>query len=129
MDHILKLVKRVARITLGCIWLYQGSVPKLLSVVPLELDIVERTGFYLISARWTLGLVGIVEVLFGVWLISGYRERLSCAVTTLVIIVLEILVVIEEPSLLIGPFGGLIKNISLFACAWIVWYLSPHTNK
>ena len=129
MDQTLKLVKRVARITLGCIWLYQGSVPKLLSVVPLELEIVERTGLYLISARWTLGLVGIVEVLFGVWLISGYRERLSCAVTTLVIIVLEILVIIEEPSLLIGPFGGLSKNISLFACAWIVWYLSPLTNK
>jgi len=129
MDQTLKIVKRVARITLGCIWLYQGSVPKLLSVVPLELDIVERTGFYLNSARWTLGLVGIVEVLFGVWLISGYRERLSCAVTTLVIIVLEILVIIEEPSLLIGRFGGLSKNISLFACAWIVWYLSPLTNK
>lgn len=129
MLQALKLVKRVARITLGAVWLYQGIVPKLWSVVPLEVDIVERTGLYFISARWTVGMVGIVEGLFGVWLISGYRERLSCAVTTLVIIVLEILVIIEEPSLLIGPFGGLTKNISLFASAWIVWYLSPLTSE
>ena len=129
MDQTLKHVKWVARITLGCVWLYQGTVPKLWSVVPLEIAIVERSGLYFFSPRWTLGLMGIVEVLLGLWLISGYRERLACAVTTLVIVVLEVLVVIEEPSLLIGPFGGLAKNISLFACAWIVWYLSPLTNE
>ena len=125
----LRLVKRVARIAIGLIWLYQGSVPKLFTVVPLEREIVERTGLYIVSADWTIGVIGIVEVFFGIWLVSGYRERLSCLVTTLFLVVLEVLVVIEEPSLLLGPFGGLTKNICMFACAWIVWHLSPLTNE
>jgi uncharacterized membrane protein YphA (DoxX/SURF4 family) len=125
----LRLVKTVTRTTLGVLWLYQGTVPKLIAVMPLELDIVERTGLYVVSARWTIAMVGIVEVILGLWLLSGYRERLSCLVTTLFMVVLEVLVVMEEPSLLLGPFGGLTKNICLVACAWTVWYLSPRTDR
>ena len=127
--HSQWLVKIVARIALGFVWLYQGLVPKLLSSVPLELEIVERTGLYLVSARWTLGMVGTVEMFFGIWLMSGYRERLSSVVTTLFMLVLQVLVVIEQPSLLLGPFGGLAKNVCLVACAWTVWYLSPRADR
>lgn len=124
-DHApgLQAVKRVARIALGFIWLYQGSVPKLFTSVPMEREIVERTGLYVHSPQATLVVIGIVEIVFGLWLISGYRERLSCATTSLFLAVLSVLVVMEEPALLIGPFGGLIKNVCLFACAWIVWRL------
>ena len=123
------LVKSVARIALGAVWLYQGSIPKLFAPVSLELEIVERTGLFAVSPRFTIGMVGILEVGFGLWLISGYRERLACIVTTLFMIVLMILVVIEEPSLLLGPFGCLAKNVCLVACAWIVGYLSSATKE
>jgi uncharacterized membrane protein YphA (DoxX/SURF4 family) len=126
--HELRTVKRVARITLGFIWLYQGSVPKLFTKVPMEQEIVERTGLYLISPHSTIAAIGTLEILFGLWLVSGYRERLACVTTALFLLVLSVLVVIEEPSLLAGPFGGIIKNVSLFACAWIVWKLSLHTD-
>ena len=126
--HDLQTVKRVARITLGLIWLYQGSVPKLFTIVPMEHEIVERTGLYLISPHSTIVTIGIIEVLFGFWLLSGYRERLACMTTTLFLLVLSLLVIIEEPSLLIGPFGGLIKNVCLFVCAWIVWKPSLYTD-
>jgi uncharacterized membrane protein YphA (DoxX/SURF4 family) len=124
-----QVVKIVARVALGSVWLYQGVLPKLVLTVPLELDIVERIGLYVVSARWTLGAVGIVEALLGIWILSGFHERLSCVLATLMMLVLEVLVVIEEPSLLIGPFGGLTKNLCLVACAWIVWYLSPLTKR
>jgi uncharacterized membrane protein YphA (DoxX/SURF4 family) len=126
--HVLQTVKRVARISLGFIWLYQGIVPKLFMRVPLEHDIVERTGLYLISPQSTMAAIGIVEILFGLWLLSGYLDRLACIITALFLLVLSILVIIEEPSLLIGPFGGLIKNVGLFVCAWIVWRLSLYTD-
>jgi uncharacterized membrane protein YphA (DoxX/SURF4 family) len=125
----LQSVKRVARIALGFIWLYQGSVPKLFTSVPLEHEIVERTGLYLISPHSTIVAIGFIEILFGFWLISGYRVRLACMITTLFLLVLSVLVIIEEPSLLIGPFGGLIKNVCLFTCAWIVWKLSVHADE
>jgi uncharacterized membrane protein YphA (DoxX/SURF4 family) len=126
--HDLQTVKTVARITLGFIWLYQGSVPKLFTKVPMEHEIVERSELYLISPHSTIVTIGIIEVLFGFWLVSGYRDRLACMITTLFLFVLSVLVIIEDPSLLIGPFGGLIKNVCLFACAWIVWKLSLHTD-
>ncbi len=122
--RLLLNVKRVARISLGFIWVYQGCVPKLFTIVPFEREIVERTGIYFISPLTTMSVVGIVEVLFGIWLISGFRERLACIITTLFLLVLTLMVIIEEPSLLIGPFGSIIKNICLLACAWIVWRIS-----
>lgn len=123
-----RTAKRVARMALGFVWLYQGSVPKLLAKVPLEHQIVERTGLYMISPHATIAAIGIIEVLFGFWLVIGYRERLACMMTTLFLMTLSILVLVEEPSLLIGPFGGLIKNVCLFACAWIVCKLSLYTE-
>jgi uncharacterized membrane protein YphA (DoxX/SURF4 family) len=124
-----RLVTSVNRLALGAVWLYQGSVPKLFWVVPREAEIVERTGLYVVSPRWTLGAVGVLEVCFGLWLLSGYRERPACAVTTLFMLLLSVLVVVEEPSLLLGPFGGLIKNACLVTCAWTVWYLSGERER
>ena len=127
-DRALLAVKRVARISLGLVWLYQGLVPKIFTLVPLEQEIVERVGLFLISPHFTMRMIGVMEMLFGLWLISGYRERLACITTTLFLIVLAILVLLEEPSLLLGPFGGIIKNICLVSCAWIVWYLAPYSE-
>ena len=118
-------VRVTARWCLGLIWVYQGLVPKLLAAVPLEQEIVERTGLYLGSPSLTLTLVGVFEILLGLWLLSGFRERAACLVTSVFLAVLTVLVVIEEPSLLVGPFGGIAKNAALFVLAWIVWRLSP----
>ena len=128
-ERALLAVKRVARISLGFVWLYQACVPKIFTTVPLEQEIVERVGFFLVSPPFTIRVIAIVEILFGLWLISGYRERLACVTTTLFMLILAILVIIEEPSLLIGPFGGLIKNVCLIACAWTVWHLAPYSEK
>lgn len=117
-----------ARWCLGLVWIYQGLVPKLLAQVPLEREIVERTGLHLGSPGLTLELVGIFEILLGIWLLTGFRERTACLVTSLLLAVLTVLVVLEEPSLLVGPFGGIAKNGALFVLAWIVWHLSPRSE-
>ena len=129
LRRALPTVKRVTRISLGLVWLYQGLVPKIFTFEPLEQEIVERVGLFLISPQFSTHMIGIIEMLFGLWLISGYRERLACLTTSLFLLVLTILVIFEEPSLLIGPFGGIIKNICLFSCAWIVWYLAPYAKR
>ena len=129
LHQALLTVKRVTRICLGFLWLYQGFVPKIFSIQPLEREIVERVGLFLISPESTIRMIGIMEMLFGLWLVSGYRERLACLTTSLFLLVLTILVLFEEPSLLIGPFGGIIKNICLFSCAWIVWHLAPYSKR
>lgn len=123
-DNFLVSLKRAARLCLAFIWIYLGLVPKLLVQVPLEQDVVRRTGLYVSSPALTIRLIGIFEIALGVWLITGFRERLACAVTSMLIIVLMVFALIQEPMLLAGPFGGMIKNLGLFVLAWIVWRIS-----
>lgn len=117
----LQRIIRVARLTLGAVWLYQGIVPKWLAQGAFELDIVERSGLYLVSPEWMLAAVGIPETLFGIWILSGWQPRWAVAGATLCMLILQGLVVWVQPDLLIGPFGGLTKNWGLVALAWIVW--------
>jgi uncharacterized membrane protein YphA (DoxX/SURF4 family) len=128
-DFLVKL-KRVARLCLGFIWVYLGLVPKLLAPVPLEHDVVRRTGLYLSSPNLTIRMIGVFEIVLGLWLITGFREKLACAVTSGFLIVLMILAVMEEPMLLVGPFGGMAKNTALLVLAWMVWRIASlkHNN-
>jgi len=121
-------MKLVARSALGLIWLYLGLFPKLLWRVPEEIRVVERTGLYVVSPPWTIAAVGMLEVVCGLWLLTGWRERAAVAFATTFMMAMMIPVVLVEPSLLLGPFGGLVKNLALAACAWIVWVLAERRS-
>ncbi len=119
--NLLLRFKQVARFCLGFIWIYLGLVPKLLTPVPLEHDVVQRTGLYLSSPELTIQMIGVFEIGLGIWLITGFREKLACIVTSGFLIVLMILAVMVEPLLLAGPFGGMAKNSAVLVLAWMVW--------
>ena len=117
-------LKRVARLCLGFIWIYLGLVPKLLTEVPLEHDVVRRTGLFLSSPAFTIRAIGMFEICLGLWLVTGFQEKLASLVTSGFLIVLMILAVMVEPMLLAGPFGGMAKNSALLVLAWIVWRIA-----
>jgi uncharacterized membrane protein YphA (DoxX/SURF4 family) len=121
---LLLTFKRVARFCLGFIWIYLGLVPKLLTPVPLEHEVVRRTGLYLSSPGLTIQVIGVFEIGLGIWLITGFKEKLACLVTSGFLIVLMILAVMIEPLLLAGPFGGMAKNSALLVLAWMVWRIA-----
>ena len=122
--NFLLRLKRVARVCLGFIWIYLGLVPKLLTPVPLEQDVVRRTGLYLSSPGLMIRIIGVFEIGLGFWLLTGFREKLACVVTSGFLVVLMILAVIQEPILLAGPFGGMAKNSALLVLAWMVWRIA-----
>jgi uncharacterized membrane protein YphA (DoxX/SURF4 family) len=70
-------------------------------------------------------MMGIAQALVGVWLLSGFAERLAAAFATAWMCVLIILVARGIPSMLTDPFGALAKDLCLIACAYTVWMLSP----
>ena len=117
----LNQILTIARIGLGMVWLYQGTIPKLFFPMEFELDIIERSQLYLHSPQVMIFLVGLGESAIGLWLLFGYRERFACLFATAFMLFLQIIVVCIEPSLLVGPFGGIAKNMGLIALAWIVW--------
>jgi len=123
-DNFLLMLKRVARFCLGFNWIYLGLVPKLLTQVPLEHDVVRRTGLYLLSPTLTIRMIGVFEIGLGLWLLTGFQKKLACVVTSGFLIVLMILAVIQEPMLLAGPFGGMVKNSAVLVLAWMVWRIA-----
>jgi uncharacterized membrane protein YphA (DoxX/SURF4 family) len=120
-------VKRVARWSLGIVWLYEGLVLKLLFVHPEALDLVSRSGVGHPNPSSALSAAGVLQVAVGLWLLSGRAERAAVLLASFAALVIPAVVAVLDPSALIHPFAGLPKNVALLACGWTVWSLSERT--
>jgi uncharacterized membrane protein YphA (DoxX/SURF4 family) len=128
MKNRLLSIKLVSRIALGLVWLYEGLVPKLLFLRADELRLVERSGWFWRTPALTLQLLGWAQIVMGTWLLIGWRERLAVGVATFWMIVLIALVAGGNPGMLTDPYGALIKDLCLIACAITVWLAAPITS-
>ena len=118
-------VRIICRVALGLVWLYEGLVPKLLFVRPDQIDLVERSGLYFATPELFLQLLGAAQVVCGLWLLAGFAERLAVFTATTGMVILIVLVARVNPAMLTDPYGALIKDLCLIACAFTVWTLSP----
>ena len=66
---------------------------------------------------------------FATWLLTGFAERMAVAIATLGMWILIVLVAMANPAMLTDPFGALIKDLCLTACAYTVWSLSPSLGR
>ena len=119
----------LSRLSLGAVWFYEGLVPKLLFVRPDQVELIRRSGMYFGTPEFFLQLLGAAQVAFAIWLLIGFRERLAVAIATLAMWILIVLVATANPSMLTDPYGALIKDLCLTACAYTVWSLSPLTTR
>ena len=118
-------LRRAARFSLALVWLGEGLGLKLWLRDPTELGIVEASGLWLVSPEATLVFVGVLEVAAGVVLLCGWRERLAVAVTTAAMACITLGVVWADPTTLLAPLTGVLKNSAVAVCAAVVWSLSP----
>ena len=118
-------VRIICRVALGLVWVYEGLVPKLLFVRPDQIDLVERSGLYFATPEFFLQLLGAAQVGCGLWLLAGFAERLAVFIATTGMVILIVLVARANPAMLTDPYGALIKDLCLIACAFTVWTLSP----
>ncbi len=117
--------RRMARWSLGFVWLYEGLVPKVVfrAAHPEQTDLVFRSGLYWPTPEATLVVLGIIQAMLGIILLTGWRERLAVVTATAWMGVLMVLVGRGMPNLLTDPFGALAKDACLLACACVVWTL------
>jgi len=125
----MKRAVNICRLSLGAVWLYEGLVPKLLFVRTDEVELVRRSGIYFGTPEFFLQLLGAAQVAFAIWLLIGLAERLAVAIATLGMWALIVLVATANPAMLTDPYGALIKDLCLTACAYVVWSLSPLTAR
>ena len=129
MKTKLMTIKVISRIALGLVWLYEGLIPKILFLRSDELDLVGRSGVIWRTPEWTLQVLGAAQIAVGIWLIAGWAERFAVAIATLWMAVLIVLVAAGSPAMLTDPYGALIKDLCLIACAITVWMLAPMADE
>lgn len=119
-------VRIACRLALGLVWLYEGLVPKLLFVRADQLDLVQRSGLCFRTPAQFLQLLGAAQMALAIWLLAGFAERLAVTIATLGMGILIVLVAGNNPGMLTDPYGALIKDLCLIACAYAVWLLTPN---
>ena len=124
MKTKLRGLKTISRAALGLVWLYEGLVPKLLFLRADEIDLVRRSHLILRTPELTLQILGLFQVAIGIWLITGLAERFATALATLGMFLLIALVASGNPWMLTDPYGALVKDLCLVACAITVWVLA-----
>ncbi|MGI8602220.1 MAG: DoxX-like family protein [Verrucomicrobiales bacterium] len=118
-------LKLACRLSVGFVWVWEGLVPKIISPGLNQFAMIRRSAWWWGTPELTLHLLGWAMVAAGLVIMSGYRERITVLVASIALLVLMALVMVNEPSSIIDPYGGLAKDACLFACAAVVWCLAP----
>src|SRR4030095_8031948 len=121
----LRAIKLISRIALGLVWFYEGLVPKILFLRADEIDLVRASHLVWRTPEFTLQILGVAQMLVGLWLIIGVAERAAVFIATLWMLILIGLVASGNPAMLTDPYGALVKDFCLVACAITVWTLAP----
>ena len=120
----LPALRHAARFSLALVWLGEGIGLKLWLRDPTELAIVAASGLWWPTPEATLVAIGVLEAAAGAVLLVGYRERLAVAVTTAAMCAITLGVVWTDPTTLLAPLTGVLKNSAVAVCGALVWVLA-----
>ncbi|HBF07789.1 MAG TPA: hypothetical protein DHW71_02325 [Gammaproteobacteria bacterium] len=114
------MIEHICRYTIGLSWIYQGIVPKLWHIAPLERLMTANFGFNAeISDLITRG-AGVGEVIFGMAFIVWYRSMLLNIAHCLAMVGLLLFVLVMEPSVMLEAFNPVTTNLPLLALSLIL---------
>jgi len=121
----LRAIKLISRIALGLVWFYEGLVPKILFLSADEIGLVRAYHLVWRTPEFTLQILGVAQLLVGLWLIIGMAERAVVFIATPWMLILIGLVANGNPLMLTDPYGALVRDFCLIACTITVWILAP----
>jgi hypothetical protein len=99
-------VHRVLTVLIALVWIGFGLVCKVLELVPRHAEIVARI-LGPSHADSITRLIGVLEVLMGVWVLSRHRRRWAAIVQIALVGVMNLLETVLAPDLLLwGRFNA-----------------------
>lgn len=107
----------VSRIALAFVWIYQGSVPKLVCQSPVELELLTHLGP---ASGFLCSAMGYGEILFGILLLLT-PWRWPFVLNMLSMLGLFAYVSLTEPYLLVQPFNPVTLNVAVIALSFIAF--------
>lgn len=119
-------VKLACRLALGLLWVLEGALPKLWLPTPEQAVVVARIfPPSLVPTGPLVTAIGVAQVVFGLWVLSGRAERTAALLSTLGVFVATVLLTLFVPEAWVHFYGGALKNAALLACGYAVWALAP----
>ena len=96
------------------VWIINGLFCKILNLVPRHEQIVSKI-LGLEDGRSLTIVIGGLEVLMGIWILSRFRPKLCAWMQMIVIAVMNVIEFISVPELLLwGKFNSLFAAILIF---------------
>jgi hypothetical protein len=107
----------VLRIAIGAVWIFHGLYSKLLNGNPRHQMIVGRILGERIAKPATK-VIGLLEVLLGIWAFSDWQPIACAGVQTLAIIAMNTLEIAIARELLISAVGMVALNLGFLSAVW-----------
>ncbi len=114
---------RVLPLAIASVWIFHGLYSKLLDGIPRHRAIVARV----LGEEWAVPatvVVGVLEVLLGAWVLSGWNRRACAVVQTLALVAMNSIEIAIARDLLISAAGMLALNAAFLAGVWF-WATRP----
>lgn len=109
------------RCVLALIWLYNGLWLKILAVDPHHLEIVQAVfQISMNQAADFLNVIGLLETLLGIGILSGLFHRFVNYFQVFILIVMNSVGIVGGEGSISNPAGLLIMNLPTILCAIIV---------
>jgi uncharacterized membrane protein YphA (DoxX/SURF4 family) len=93
-------VKRIANYFISSVWLASGLFCKVLNLVPRHQEIVARI-LGPEHAGVLTKMIGAGEILIAIWILSGYKKRVSAIFQMIIIAVMNVVEFLLAPNLLL----------------------------
>ena len=107
----------LSQILIGAVWIFRGLYSKLLHGIPRHQLIVAKVLGEKIACPATKA-IGVLEVLLGLWVLSGSVPIPCAVVQTLAIVSMNTIEIALARELLISALGMVILNLGFLALIW-----------
>jgi hypothetical protein len=109
--------KIAAQILIGSVWVFHGLYSKILNGIPRHRMIVGKI-LGAANAGIATKTIGLLEVLLGVWVFTGWQPVPCAIVQTATIVAMNTLEIALAGEFLISAIGMVILNLGFLALVW-----------
>lgn len=119
--------RKLVRLSIALVWLYQGLWCKVLGAVPHHLAVVSAVPFIGPAAgRAVLLTLGLVECGLGIWVLTGRQLRNAAIAQTFLLAAMNAGGMIWAWRLLPDPIGMILLNFAFVLLIWTAAEVGPH---
>jgi uncharacterized membrane protein YphA (DoxX/SURF4 family) len=110
---------------MGAVWIFHGLYSKLLNGIPRHRQIVARI-LGERHARLATAVIGIGEIIMGLWALSGWERVLCASAQTAALVAMNTIEIAMAADLLISAVGMVLLNGTFLTVIW-TWALAERT--